>query len=214
MSINEAMNILGLKKGFSIDELNKSYKSQMMKWHPDICKEEKSEEMTKKINEARDVLKNYYFRKDNNTRQNVQYNYQKSSVDLELKKSKYINNLSYLLDGIDKIIIDEKYSSRLVNLLVNAKDCLSGCMTSEILDKMYLIFKNGMLKIIGTYVLDYCYTNLLDCTYLDSSIFLVDKKHIIDVNDSIGNIYFKLQNISNSKNFLKKKLIKFNKRFL
>ena len=61
MKKSEALNILGLKDGFSEDELKKAHRKKVVENHPDRFQDptEKSraEERTKLINEAHDVLK-------------------------------------------------------------------------------------------------------------------------------------------------------------
>jgi len=49
-------DILGLKKGASIDEVKKAYRQLARKYHPDVNKEAGAEERFKKINEAYQVL--------------------------------------------------------------------------------------------------------------------------------------------------------------
>lgn len=48
--------ILGVKKDSTWDEVQKSYRKLFLFWHPDRNKTENSEEMTKKINAAYEIL--------------------------------------------------------------------------------------------------------------------------------------------------------------
>jgi DnaJ-class molecular chaperone len=51
-------DILGVKKGVSVDEIKKAYRAEALKWHPDKHKDEKemAEKRFKEINEAYQVL--------------------------------------------------------------------------------------------------------------------------------------------------------------
>lgn len=53
MKISEALSILGLKEGASVEEIEKAYKSLMKDHHPD---QHGSEWIAKKLNAARDIL--------------------------------------------------------------------------------------------------------------------------------------------------------------
>lgn len=41
--------ILGAKRGMSRKEITQCMRKMVMKWHPDVCKDPRAEEMTKKI---------------------------------------------------------------------------------------------------------------------------------------------------------------------
>lgn len=49
-------DLLGVTKTASPEEIKKAYIKQVKKWHPDLNKDEKAEEITKKINEAKEIL--------------------------------------------------------------------------------------------------------------------------------------------------------------
>ena len=61
MKKSEALNILGLQDGFTDEELKKAHRKKVVENHPDRfqdpAKKAEAEELTKKINEANDVLK-------------------------------------------------------------------------------------------------------------------------------------------------------------
>lgn len=61
MKKSEALNILGLKDGFTEEELKKAHRKKVVENHPDRfqdpAQKAKAEELTKQINEANDVLK-------------------------------------------------------------------------------------------------------------------------------------------------------------
>ena len=56
--------LLGVEKTASVEEIKAAYKKQMKKWHPDINKSENAENMSAKINEAKEVLLDEVKRKD------------------------------------------------------------------------------------------------------------------------------------------------------
>ena len=60
--IDEARKILGLEEEATLQEIKQAYRKLVLKYHPDRSKEEKRkerEEMSKKINQAKDVLMAY-----------------------------------------------------------------------------------------------------------------------------------------------------------
>jgi hypothetical protein len=61
MKKSEALNILGLQDGFTDEELKKAHRAKVVENHPDRFQDPeqkaKAEELTKKINEANDVLR-------------------------------------------------------------------------------------------------------------------------------------------------------------
>lgn len=61
MKKSEALDILGLQDGFTDEELKKAHRKKVVENHPDRfqdpAKKAQAEELTKKINEANDVLK-------------------------------------------------------------------------------------------------------------------------------------------------------------
>ena len=63
LTLDEAYNILGIKRGSSLDEVSKAYKDKMIKSHPDKVShlsdelQEKAKELTLRINDAFDVIK-------------------------------------------------------------------------------------------------------------------------------------------------------------
>ena len=60
--IDKARKQLGLEEDATLEEIKEVYRKLTLKYHPDRCKEEKSkeyEEMSKKINRAKDILTAY-----------------------------------------------------------------------------------------------------------------------------------------------------------
>lgn len=61
MSFDEALKLLNLKYNYTEEELKKAYRDKIRKYHPDLASKENkqyAEEMSKKINEAHEILKN------------------------------------------------------------------------------------------------------------------------------------------------------------
>lgn len=61
MSFDEALKLLNLTYNYTEEELKKAYRSKIRKYHPDLASKENkqyAEEMSKKINEAHEILKN------------------------------------------------------------------------------------------------------------------------------------------------------------
>lgn len=54
----DCYNVLEVKKDASIEEIRKSYKKLVIRYHPDKCKEEDGEEKFKKITKAYEILSN------------------------------------------------------------------------------------------------------------------------------------------------------------
>ena len=48
--------LLGVEKTASTEEIKKAYKTQMKIWHPDVNKDEHAVSISKKLNEAKDIL--------------------------------------------------------------------------------------------------------------------------------------------------------------
>ena len=89
MKKSEALNILGLKDGFTDEELKKAHRKKVVENHPDRfqdpAKKAEAEELTKKINEANDVLKSGKWDPEYGPR------YHTSSYDGAPYRSPYVN---------------------------------------------------------------------------------------------------------------------------
>lgn len=65
VTLDEAYRLLGVRRGASLDEINKSYREKMSKSHPDKVShlseelQEKAEELTRRLNEAFDLIKKH-----------------------------------------------------------------------------------------------------------------------------------------------------------
>ena len=87
--MNEYINyydLLGVDKDASNEEIKKAYRENAKKWHPDLNKDPKAEEMSKKINEAKQILLDENKRKDydiylNNYKNSIYNNLNKNNVN-------------------------------------------------------------------------------------------------------------------------------------
>ena len=89
MKKSEALNILGLKEGFTDEELKKAHRKKVVENHPDRfqdpAQKAKAEELTKRINEANDVLRSGKWDPEYGPR------YHTSSYDGAPYRSPYVN---------------------------------------------------------------------------------------------------------------------------
>lgn len=56
--------LLGIKKDATMEEIKKAYRIQAKKWHPDINKDKEAANITKKLNDAKQILLNEDKRKE------------------------------------------------------------------------------------------------------------------------------------------------------
>lgn len=87
--------LLGVKSDAKEDEIRKKYKEQIKKWHPDINKDSNSIEITKKLNEAKNVLLDNNRRKEyDNYLNNIYVNGYKN-IKEKVYNNNYDNNKMY-----------------------------------------------------------------------------------------------------------------------
>lgn len=87
--------LLGVKSDAKEDEIRKKYKEQIKKWHPDINKDSNSIEITKKLNEAKNVLLDNNKRKEyDNYLNNIYVNGYKN-IKEKVYNNNYDNNKMY-----------------------------------------------------------------------------------------------------------------------
>ena len=205
MTINEAMNLLGLNPGFTDEELNKKYKEQMRKWHPDICNDPNAEKMAKKINEARYVLKSYKGTINNNS---YGYNY---NIDLKIKKTEYFNYLQNIAVGAFDINLAKSedfdtinFATLLAMTLMQANFVLENVGLLESLREKYIEYREKILNYISDYVISFCSSNGLKIYFHDGKEFIIEKEYSINVENGFSNVYNELQKIKNEKNVFKR----------
>lgn len=128
MTIEEALNILNLNKNYTEEELKKTYRTLIIKYHPDKNPENKkqyAENKSKQINEAKDILEKNL--KNKNTSNNNRPNYH--TYRNQSNSNQTYNNLEFLnllkkarnfvieeyntinsIDSNDKIFMKHKYN--------------------------------------------------------------------------------------------------------
>lgn len=116
MTYDKALQLLGLSKGFTEDELKKAYRKNARMWHPDVNKSPGADSKFKEIHDAYEYLKN---------NQNVFYDFSQSrnGIELVMVKIQIINEIHSYLDGLYKLMNHELRESiteyiREVNILV------------------------------------------------------------------------------------------------
>lgn len=112
--MNTSLNyyeILGVSKTASNEEIRKAYKAQMKIWHPDLNKSKDASEMSKKINEAKEVLLDPEKRKeyDISLNENINQTYKKytepnnsnNSNNSTQNNEQYVTKWQYLNDYLN-----------------------------------------------------------------------------------------------------------------
>ena len=104
MNYQEALSLLGLRSGFNEEQLKKAYRKLMKKYHPDLyenksqAEKSKAEELSKKINEAYNVL----LKSLNGTNKSSNYTYY--DFNLENKKAEFIKYFKDILKSVNQEI--------------------------------------------------------------------------------------------------------------
>lgn len=121
MNLNKALQILGLSKNFTEEDLKKQYRKLISKYHPDLfaTKSEEirkqAEEKAKEINAAKEYLTKYL--KDNpskSTFNNNAYNYNTrktdsySTIDIEKQKEEFKAEINRMKSELYEITNDSK----------------------------------------------------------------------------------------------------------
>ena len=140
MTLNEALNILGLNKNFTEEELKKRYHKLVSENHPDNFSEGTKEnleatEKLKKINEAHDVIKNYL---DNNNVNDINF--------IKLYIAKFIKDLDNYKDKTNNPKL-EKYNREIDLIILEFVDYSNDIMDYLKLDIKYKECVQKILKI-------------------------------------------------------------------
>lgn len=134
MTYNEALRFLGLEDGYDDNSLKKVYRTMMRKYHPDLFEQSGKEakakalEMTKKLNEAYEIL---------SKAQPKYNNYYESK--LSKTKNKALNDLLEMIGKLDKSAIPYDYfvSERFILI-----DTLLKIKTANIEVEIFVLLRN------------------------------------------------------------------------
>ena len=158
MTLNEALKILKLNKNFTEEELKKSYRNLVSKYHPDNFPEGTKEnleatEKIKKINEAHDFIKNYLDNNNVNDINFIKLDIAKCIKDLDNYKDKTNNpKLEKYNKEIDLIVLEfTDYSNDMMDYLkldIKYKECIQ--KISKIFEKVVddFIEENNLNELI------------------------------------------------------------------
>lgn len=166
MNLDKALQILGLTRNFTEQELKKAYRTLITKYHPDRYEtksqreKKEAEEKTKEINVAKEFLEKHLKGNTSNQRTNTYKN--NSSIDLIIKKEQLkniINNMKNELATITNILFND--------ILKNARDKILAKLNTELtyIDSIYsiLLFQafeashyTNIAKILEEFEKDYC----------------------------------------------------------
>lgn len=165
--INEYLKLLGLnKESLTLEELNKAYRREMHKYHPDLIKEsglsyDEANEKAKKINVARDYLENYIKGNQPGYSHNRKNN---NSNFIEYKTEICEKIVSYIIDlhkvGSACAIILNCNLSQYIKLINNIKLKLESSSSIEDVKEIYQSFLEvykDMLKNIKKHYFEYLF---------------------------------------------------------
>lgn len=141
MDFNKAIKILGLSSNFTEDELKKTYRSLITKYHPDKyeskTEKERKEavEMTKEINMAKEFLERYI--KENKTNSNSSKINEKELFNIVLNHMK--NELSSISNNLFDDILKETYDDIMyqIKTIENQVKLINTLSALQILEKTY-----------------------------------------------------------------------------
>ena len=92
--IDQARKLLDLDEDATLEEIKQAYRELNLKYHPDRCKDEKRkefEEMTKRINNAKDILLSYCA--------GYRYSFKQGDVKRNALNKEYYKHLKRFYDG-------------------------------------------------------------------------------------------------------------------
>lgn len=135
MSFERALNVLGLNRDYTAEELKKAYRKGAMEWHPDHGRDNTGEKF-KEILAAYELLGTY---KDVNSRPQVNI-----SNSLSLYKKQAIILINSYIDGIEKFKEHELYNeilhchTMLKNLIIKYEPMINNATTEFSLEAIIM----------------------------------------------------------------------------
>lgn len=170
MDFNKALKILGLTSSFTEEELRKTYRRLIAKYHPDKFenkseKERKNaEEKAKEINVAKEYLEKYLKEKAETNAKTNQNNYQNNSeiIELVFRKEKLktiINNMEIELNNFAKNINDntvEDVKDKIMFIVKSTKDQIQLIQTLSAFKIIENSYYRRINLILEQFEKDYC----------------------------------------------------------
>lgn len=170
MNFNKALSILGLTRNYTEEDLKKTYRKLITKYHPDLyenkSEQEKkmAEEKVKEINAAKEFLEKYKGRDTNNSSKNNNY-YHHSFYDhlvFVQAKSSFIDELSnngnelreFMFKTIPVVLQKTIESLRRKNYLY--LDIIENVRNIEELNKRIIAYKAEVWKELEVFTFEYC----------------------------------------------------------
>lgn len=199
MHYEKALNVLGLKPGFTEEELKTAYRTLMNKYHPDRYENSKDkDEMVKRaqeLNAARDYMKNHKFHNQDNN---------KSTSDLE----KYINQKSQELVNLTTFDLNKYQLSIKMAKIIIALKFLPDSFYFESIIKESKAYVDYKFEIYLKKIIDAFY-ELETEFFKENHIDKCNIKENINYNCSLREFYEQLLKIKEKygkENIIKKKL--------
>lgn len=162
MSIEEALKILGLKSNYTEEELKKSYRRLIVKYHPDKFEKTNQKEKTyaetktKQINEARDVLEKNSKPQNTSSKDFYDAMYKKEFELLRKLKQQYKKELEdeldyiYKIDSRDKVFAEVKL--RLIEIIKGFYNDIDNQPSTISIKINYEIYKKERFKQLYYYL--------------------------------------------------------------
>lgn len=214
MTYNEALQLLELKSGFTKEELNKNYKRLMRRWHPDICNATNAEEMSKKLNEAKEILSEKNNNNDNIYNENVYYN---NDPKLKIKKEEYINKIRSIFKNVNKIKINGESTNlfilEILFMQLQAILDINNSQDMETLENNYCYYDDYFRRMLQKYILLYCLEESMYFENLDKYICMIEDESINIENKDIYEIHEEIERINKKRSFMKRTINKIKKMF-
>ncbi|HOL56605.1 MAG TPA: DnaJ domain-containing protein [Spirochaetota bacterium] len=144
--------ILNIKKDATLEEIKKSYKDLVKKYHPDLNKDENSEMMFKNI------LKAYTILTDSDLRKEYDESFESSSKKISKfiqKKSQIFKKINIFFKNIYETINKKVYINEIEQFFLNKINSSALNLSLEEIELRLLYSQNEYLRAIAAIVLGY-----------------------------------------------------------